>query len=106
MTAALTIFFMLMFWHALADFPLQGDYLANNKVNNAWLLTMHCLIHAGGVFVITNSLVLALVELISHAAIDTLKCRGKISFFLDQALHVVFKIWFVAALVYTPELLR
>lgn len=91
---------LLLFAHALADYPLQGDFMARAK-NPAlplpgvpWetALTMHAAIHAGFVGLITGSLLLALFELVVHWLIDYAKCRGVLSFREDQVLHVGCKV--------------
>jgi hypothetical protein len=95
-------FFWLLIGHAVADYPLQGDFLA--KAKNAWAplagidwriaMAAHCLIHAGSVLWITHNLTIALIEFALHFCIDVLKCAGKTSFATDQALHVACKlIW-------------
>jgi hypothetical protein len=110
--AAAQVFFALCIGHALADFPLQGEFLAIGKNRrfllalgdparpaNMWLVCMaaHCLIHAGFVWLITGSSLVAAVEFLLHWAIDTAKCAGKTTFNQDQTLHVVCKLGYVAA---------
>ena len=110
--AALQVFFALMIGHALADFPLQGEYLATGKnwrllrrlqdparPENIWMFCMaaHCLIHAGVVWLITGSSLFAAIELVLHWSIDAAKCSGKTHFNLDQALHFLCKVGYVAA---------
>ncbi|MEX0809885.1 MAG: DUF3307 domain-containing protein [Dongiaceae bacterium] len=98
--------FLLLVGHALADFPLQGDFLAQAKDRHSAIgekvwpeaLTAHALIHGGAVFVVTGSLVLALAETVVHAAIDFAKCEKLISFRQDQLLHILCKCLWVAAL--------
>jgi len=95
---------LLIVGHALADYPLQGDFLARAKNRAApipgvpWYqgLVSHALIHAGFVGVITGSLLLACFELIAHCLIDDSKCMGRISYNADQALHVACKLLWVA----------
>jgi hypothetical protein len=98
---------LLIVGHALADYPLQGDFLAKAKNHTAPLpgmpwyqaLLMHSIIHAGFVGVITQSLWLGLAELVIHAATDYAKCAGKISFNQDQAIHIICKaVWVVVVL--------
>lgn len=97
--------FALMIWHALADYPLQGDFLAKAKnhktpIPGIWWgipLVMHGLIHAGGVWVITGFASLALIELVVHCIIDHLKCRGTISFAADQFAHYFCKLMYAHA---------
>lgn len=91
----LTLLFMLLAVHAVADFPLQGDYMAREKANSNYILFMHALIHAAGVFLILSSLYFALAELILHALIDKAKTTGRINFMTDQALHILCKLIYV-----------
>lgn len=92
--------------HFIADFPLQGDYLARNKVRSTagshseWLVALcaHSAIHAGGVWIITGSSMLASVELILHGLIDLAKGERKLSLLADQALHLCCKAGYVLAL--------
>lgn len=108
-----TMFFWLLVGHALADYPLQGDFLATGKNRHftfnaaaPWwlLLTMHALIHAGAVALVTQSPSLGVGEFIAHACIDGAKCDevfgefGKRAFTIDQALHIVCKlVWILLA---------
>lgn len=109
----IAVLFMLLVGHAIADYPLQGDFLARGK-NSAnplpgipWYqcLAAHALIHAGSVYLITGSMACALMELAAHIVIDDLKCTGKFgsghrAFNIDQALHFLCKLawclWLVA----------
>lgn len=100
----ITVFALLVFGHALADYPLQGDFLARAKNRASPLpgvpwwqaLAAHAVIHAGMVGLVTGSLALALIELAMHALIDDLKCTGKINFNEDQMMHLLCKVWYVA----------
>lgn len=101
---AAQVFLLLMFGHFLADYPLQGDFLAKAKNRAApilgvpWYQAMaaHAGIHGGMVMLITGSAWLGVAEFIAHAAIDDAKCRSKLTFDQDQALHVVCKlVWLV-----------
>lgn len=92
----------LLGWHAIADYPLQGDFLAKAKNHTApipgidwWIaLLNHSAIHAVGVAFITGSVPLACAEFVLHSVTDWLKCDGRISFRVDQAVHVGCKlIW-------------
>ncbi|MBK1829113.1 DUF3307 domain-containing protein [Verrucomicrobiaceae bacterium R5-34] len=94
--------------HVLADFPLQGPFIADAKNRHAdlskyfgndtpsgvWIhaLTGHALIHAGAVWLITGSAVLGVIELVLHWIIDYLKCERWIGFNADQILHYVCKL--------------
>jgi hypothetical protein len=100
------LFAMLIFTHALADYPLQGDFLARGKNRTApiqgipWQhpLAAHSVIHGGFVGLITGSVWLGAAETVAHAIIDDAKCRGKIGYHADQALHVACKAIWIALL--------
>lgn len=87
--------------HAVADYPLQGDWLSRAKNHTLSLvpgeviclgaLASHAAIHAGGGWLVTGSAVLAFAEVVAHAAIVFAKCDGRISYNLDQGLHVACK---------------
>jgi hypothetical protein len=99
---------LLLGAHALADYPLQGDFLAKAKNRSApipgvpWrvALASHAAIHALFVAVILGSWQLAVAEFVAHYIIDDVKCRGKVSFTVDQVLHLQCKAaWLIWALV-------
>jgi len=104
MIESLTVMFWLLVGHALADYPLQGPYLAQAKNRNSslgrdgawrWALGCHAMIHGGAVALATGSVVLGVCETVAHAVIDFAKCEGWLSYDTDQALHVVCKaVWF------------
>lgn len=109
----LALFATLLGLHALADYPLQGDFLSKLKDprspiaqamgRGSWIhgLVAHSAIHGLFVGLATGSLVLGLLEVILHAAIDLSKVRGAIGYHLDQVLHVVCKLaWACLALDY------
>lgn len=108
---ALTALFWMLVGHALADYPLQGDFLAQAKNRNTalgaqfwpWALGSHALIHGGAVALATGSVGLGLAETILHAVIDEAKCSGHLTLNEDQAAHVLCKItWALAVLVGLP----
>jgi Protein of unknown function (DUF3307) len=111
------ILFALLIGHALADYPLQGAFLARAKDRHSdsgamfgeqkapkglWIhaLTAHSLVHAGAVWLITSSVLLAVVELVLHWCIDFAKCEDWTGFHTDQALHVLCKIGYALAIFY------
>ncbi len=109
--AALQLIFALAIGHAIADFPMQGEYLATGKnwrllkrlqdparPEKIWFVCMaaHCLIHAGFVWLITGSSMVAAIELVLHWSIDVARCSGKINFNFDQVLHISCKVGYVA----------
>lgn len=83
---------LLVAAHYLCDFPLQGDFMAQQKGKNKLILFGHSAIHAGAVLLITGSVLLAWLELVFHYAIDREKCRGGISATADQLLHLFCKL--------------
>lgn len=107
------IMFALFIAHALADYPLQGDFLSKAKNPAApipgvpWQQAMmaHALIHAGAVWLITGMWWLGVAEFFAHWITDYSKCRGRLSFDEDQAIHFTCKVaW--AAIAVTPMLGR
>ena len=92
--------------HALADFPLQGTYLALQKSRKLadsrsdWItaLCAHCIIHAGGVWLVSGSLAFAAAELILHGLIDLGKGEEKYGVAADQILHLICKLAYVLLL--------
>lgn len=113
-----TLLFLLIAGHALADFVLQTETMAMGKNRHSGIheekgqhfppwqywLSAHTLIHGGIVFLITQSLILGLLETALHTVIDALKCEGKLSFHQDQALHMICKIVYCAVLSIGVEL--
>jgi hypothetical protein len=113
------LFFAFAILHALADYPLQGTFLASAKIPGAdlsvffgnsrpprflWVhaLTAHSLIHAGGVWILCGSPILAFAEFFLHWIIDYLKCIGKTNLHVDQAIHLVCKLAYTIVLLAYP----
>ena len=75
---------LMIFGHALADYPLQGDFLARAKNHTAPIpgvpwghgLFWHAVIHGGTVGLVTGSLLLGALETTVHMLIDHAKCAG------------------------------
>lgn len=106
MTPALLLIALLMA-HALADYPLQGDFLSKAKNRTApipgvpWqqALAAHVVIQGGAVALITGIWWLFVAEAAIHWLTDDAKCRGRIGFNTDQAIHVACKFaWWGVAL--------
>lgn len=98
---------LLLGAHALADYPLQGDFLSKAKNRTApipgvpWqqALGAHVAIHGAFVALITGIWWLALAEAAIHWITDDAKCRGRLSFNQDQAIHLICKFaWWGIAL--------
>lgn len=93
--------------HALADFPLQGDYIAKQKSRSqadsfsVWVIALaaHSVIHAGGVWLVSGSLAFGMVELAAHALIDGCKGEGRFGIVADQLLHLACKAVYAVLLV-------
>lgn len=118
--AAAVVFFALLIGHAVADFPLQGEFLARAKNRHSDLsdvfgkipvpkhlwchaLTAHSLVHAGTVWLITGSVALGVTECVVHWWVDLAKCEQRTSFDVDQLLHVLTKLVFAGLLYWGPE---
>lgn len=97
---------LLIVGHFIADYPLQGEFLAKAKSRVAGIpgvpwyqaLIAHAAIHGGAVGLATGSVALGAAETIVHAVIDDAKCRGRLSYDQDQALHVLCKAAWVGIL--------
>ena len=97
--------FLLICGHFLVDYALQSEFIAKAKNRNQpipgidwqWVMTAHCAMHAGVVYLITGSILLGLIEFVAHFVIDVTKCDVKITFNEDQYLHIVTKvlIWLI-----------
>lgn len=110
--SALILSFAFLIGHALGDYPLQTAFMARGKnrhlsppcpelpVRGLWVycLTAHALTHAGIVWVISGQVAFAAVEFFLHWVIDFCKAEKKISFHLDQALHLACKAGYVVLL--------
>jgi hypothetical protein len=104
----LALFAAFVVMHALGDFPLQGDYIAKQKARrhadstSAWVvaLSAHCVIHGGGVWLLTGSLAFGFTEVILHGLIDIGKGEGKFGLMADQLLHLACKVVYAVILGY------
>ncbi len=101
----MTMFFWLVVGHAVADYPLQGDFLARGKNHKSPLpgipwwqcLVWHSVMHGGAVALVTGNVWLGIAEAVAHAGIDFGKCHGFYGFNADQFLHIACKLaWCVA----------
>ena len=97
---------LLILGHFLADFPLQGDRMAVEKcpgkdvtLDWRWWLSAHAGTHGFVVSVLTGIPLLGVAEMISHGLIDFGKCRFGYKLIVDQAMHWVCKLIWVACVV-------
>jgi hypothetical protein len=88
--------------HAFLDYAGQGDFMSKAKNRTApipgvpwWnILAAHATIQGAAVALITGIWWLFIAEAIIHFVTDDAKCRGKISFNTDQAIHIACKfVW-------------
>jgi hypothetical protein len=102
----MSLFLKLAIGHFLADYPLQGDFLAKAKNHRQpipgvpWYqaLMAHSAIQAGMVWLITGKLWLGCFEFCLHAGIDWAKSNENISFNQDQIAHLACKVVYMALL--------
>jgi hypothetical protein len=99
MLKALLILYTL---NLILDYPLQGEFLANYKSKNNYILFVHSAIWAGGISIALMYLSIfawwkVLMLLLGHMAMDAWKCRGYYkklnisdwnSLYIDQSFHV------------------
>ncbi len=99
------LLFALFFAHALADFPLQQEFIAQAKKPDFWkeqessngfewifILGAHSIIHGGLVWLVSGSLLLGTIEVTLHFTIDHLRNKQLMSFTTDQLLHLCCKV--------------
>lgn len=108
----LKMLFMLLCGHALSDFALQSDAMSKGKNRNRkpdylpegqkytpcwpYWLSAHGLISGGLVLLITGSFFLGIVETLLHSLIDFVKCENFTSPHIDQLLHFICRLGYVA----------
>lgn len=84
--------FLFLVAHAIADFGLQSDWMAQNKRTSKIVRFMHCLIHGGCAYVV-GGIFFGVVETILHFLIDSITIKGKRpSLLVDQSLHILCKV--------------
>ena len=102
----LEILFLLVAAHFVFDLALQPETMAAAKNRNnpihaetgpgfppwPYWLVGHAFGHGAAVYLVTDSLLLGVAEVVLHTFIDFLKCENKISFHTDQFLHLVCKV--------------
>jgi hypothetical protein len=94
--------------HLFFDYAGQGDFMSKAKNPTApfpgvpwWnIMAAHSAIHGAAVALITGIWWLFVVEAALHFMIDTAKCRGRISYNIDQAWHLLCKLaWWCVVMV-------
>lgn len=75
--------------HAAGDFPLQTDWMAENKIDSPFARAVHVTAYtAAFVPVRRNPLFLGLLW-VSHFAIDSGRWSENVPIWYDQALHII-----------------
>jgi hypothetical protein len=101
-----SLFCAFLVVHVLADFPLQRDILAKQKIRKDaktktdWLmaLTAHSVIHGG--WLVTGSLAFGMVEFFLRWVIDLAKGEGVYGVLTDQSLHLLCELTYVLVIFY------
>ncbi|MEL6662103.1 MAG: DUF3307 domain-containing protein [Pseudomonadota bacterium] len=93
--------FWLVALHFIADFQLQSDFIAANKIPGRYggwpfVMTAHAACHGAAVAVILGP-AFGAAEFVSHWLIDYAKSRshfgdGRTGMVIDQALHLALKL--------------
>lgn len=120
----LVLLFALLIGHAVADYPLQGKFLAIRKNRHikavdfsgetpssiwAYCLSAHSLVHAGMLWLIfagfrlPHGVEFAIAEFILHWIIDFAKCERWTDFHADQGLHMLCKVAYVGILIWQSQ---
>lgn len=110
------ILFWLLVGHALADFPLQPEFVAagknrhrrpdpskippGQKYTPCWpyFLSAHALVHGGAVALATGVWWLGALETAAHWLTDFGKCENWYGVHADQGLHLLAKLGWWAIL--------
>ncbi|OQY29157.1 MAG: hypothetical protein B6244_04790 [Candidatus Cloacimonetes bacterium 4572_55] len=105
------LLFKLIIGHFVSDYTLQSGDMARGKSRHyqpsfaksaklpstMWVywLTSHAMTNAGIVWLITDNMLVAFLELVLHWIIDFLKTEGRTNLHADQMLHLICKILYV-----------
>lgn len=89
--------------HYFFDYAGQGDFMAKAKNPSSpipgvpWehVMSAHCAIHGAAAALITGIWWVFVAEHFVHMFTDILKCKGRISFAVDQNIHLVSKVAWV-----------
>ncbi len=101
MEHVLEMIFVFFTLHCIADYPLQGDFLASFKGKNWFILFIHASIWSGVIYMGLMYYGIAsppkyLLLLLGHMMIDKWKCMREdkskaltTDLYIDQVLHMV-----------------
>ena len=116
LTRAVSLFFLLVAGHFVADFSLQTEWVATNKNRHVrlnfppeqrakmqviwpWLLSAHACTQGLMVYLITQRISLGLAETVIHWLCDFGKCEKWYGFHADQLIHIISKAVFVGLII-------
>lgn len=100
--ALMMLALLLLGAHWLCDYPLQGHFLSDAKIHGPlriYHMVAHAGIHGAAVALITGNIWLGIAEWIAHTLIDQAKVDGRTSFAMDQTLHLLCKVLWLAWLI-------
>ena len=83
------ILIKILMAHCFGDYVLQTAYIAEGKQTNPWLLFVHCVLYAVPFLLLFRNYNIIAVLILTHVIVDTLKVKKKISYTVDQILHLV-----------------
>lgn len=103
----LMLLIALLTAHFFFDYAGQGDFMAKAKNVSSpipgvpWgqVLSAHAFIHGGAVALLTGVWWLLLLEAAVHFFTDLFKCENRISYNVDQAVHIACKFLWVGLLI-------
>lgn len=114
--AECSVIFWLLVAHAVADYPLQSDWMAKAKNRHQplgyvpagqtpqaiwpWVLSAHAATHGGAVALATGSVELGIAEFVLHWLIDAAKCENLTGIHTDQMLHIACKVLWAVLIAY------
>ena len=117
--AIINAFFLLVLAHFVADFALQSEVMSKGKNRNRkpdyipagqvptavwpYWLTAHAGIHGLGVFLVTGSTSLSVLEIVIHWITDFLKCDNKLTVHQDQLIHFSSKLLIAHLYILVPS---
>ena len=95
MTARLI--YMLIACHMMGDYVLQIDFIAKTKGDNVWHMLAHCILYTVPFAVVFGIDWRVTTLLGTHILIDEMKANGRMSYVIDQMLHLlvltIYLIW-------------
>lgn len=75
--------------HAAGDFPLQTDWMAQNKFESPLARAVHVTTYTAAFVPVRRSPLFLVLLWISHYAIDSRRWNDAVPIWYDQALHII-----------------